>query len=1198
MSNSPTNFPYPLICNRKGGYNVKTIINPSEPCFNTPTKGLYAWCYESQLSEIMSNGGIGKIKPGQYGTNTKNGTLPQNTINSYNWSAGEAVVILWVYPFDDEDFKVGTPYEIEQKILKELGTPIPDGNSQEIFITSVNQIEIALKTALQKNKLTRAYIPSEDNERAIFQMLSNENKYFGLFANMRHGKSFNYLEYIVRKYALNNLYHNHVVFCHDTKTYNGWKTKIERTYRGRIRCVELKNNKDYNFSNIPDMNTVVLVSPQLISAAVDNKDIPDYNAKIESLKNAYSIKAENVFVDEAHNYFTPQWENYYESILQDGQIILASGTYAILLQKHQDKFDESNTFIWGIDKLKQKLLKELNINLILKVKIVNPKDYTEEGLFNIANLQSIDDGILSNPYHFEQFFNKLLDKNSKFSPIFSHEKHHLILLDTVKAAQELKKIIKSKKYSDKIVPILVAGSKGRDANSEEELNKLISDADVRGLRTITITCGSMIQGVSERRWKNVLNMSSKSTYEIYWQLFGRTFEFDSVLDKHVGSTPKDVVVTMWDYNPHRIYSVGADFVDATAKVNGGNQDEALKTFHEIVDITEWINERRTWSKPKTLEELENKVYEIVNRHTIKRGLTINTCLHKAFNVNSLDSTWIEWAIRQEYKNNKNAKKIQEKLDIWQQSFGKQTTDHSISVRRTHVDLNQKQLINLQEQVKKVFENSLDKLDIVWAVYKSQGKVNSHIDELFKYYTDKIFLTGMGFPSAEISKIFVDTIKAHGLIDKINGKLKNSRIESIDTLLNLSKEEFLATTDILDRLYTYGGDDTQLSIRDAYNILREDDGFKNLRATPNYTSHVPYVKSGSINIALAYLLKEKSKKIFGKKLTNQEIIKMVTFEDENPFFESLNSAMGFTKSTSDKKDFIVINPPYSSGLHLDIFLKSFKDELNDYGTLICIHRETPVITKTPSPNKNTKEYRNIMLNNTSEITFFDGNKVFSTALFFAPLIISRVIKDSNKSHVKINLNHLQHPHSYEINDFNDVFIHTDIEKTIRIRKKLLDKMSSENLSTFNEMSTKKIKNSPYYVNIKQIGGHGMVNGKINKDFYCLVSPKFEYDLNNQITSDLNDCLTPAGRGGGIRANSYDEAVNIFEFMKTKVARFFISFTKIDQNIWDGDMLSILPYLDFTKKWDDESLFKYFELEDDLIEYINEYIEPIYEYEKSN
>jgi hypothetical protein len=1187
---------YPLISNRRGGYNVKTIISPDiHHVFKVPSKGLYAWCYESQLAEIERNG-VGKIKPGQYGTYAAGGTLPQDTINSYNWSAGEAVVILGVYPFSDEDLQAATPYQIEQQLLQQLEQPVLDGKSQETFITSIDEIENKLKKLLNKNELTHPYIPSSDNERAITMMLDNPHKYFGLFAAMRHGKSYDYLEYIDRKYTSNNLYYNHAVFCHDTKTYNGWKTKIERTYRGRIRCVELKNNKDYDFSSIPDMNTVVLVSPQLISAAVDNKDIPDYNAKIEFLKNAYSIKAENVLVDEAHNYFTPQWETYYESILQDGQIILASGTYANLLQKHQDKFDESNTFIWGIDKLKQKLLKEQNINLILKVKIINPEDFTEEGLFNIANLQSVDDGVLSNQYHFEQFINKLLDKNSKFSPIFSHGKHHLILLDTVKAAQELKKILKSKKYSDKIMPILVAGSKDRDANSEEELNKLISDADARGLRTITITCGSMIQGVSERRWKNVLNMSSKSTYEIYWQLFGRTFEIDSVLDKHVGPTPKDMVATMWDYNLHRIYSVGADFVDATAKVNGGNQEEALKTFHEIVDIIEWIPERRTWSKPKTLEELESKVYEIVNKHTIKRGLTINTCLNKSFTMNDLNSTWVEWAIHQEYKNNKNAKKIKEKLDIWQQSFGKQTTDHSISVQRTHVDLNQKQLIDLQEQVKKVFENSLDKLGIVWAVYKSQGKVNSHIDELFKYYTDEIFLTGMGFPNAEISKIFVDTIAAHGLIDKINGKLKNSRIETIENLLNLNKEDFLVAADALDALYTYSGDDTQLSVRAAYDVLDEE--IKEIKCFSDKIFHVPYTKSGSINVALAYILKEKSKKIFGKKLNNQEIIKMVTFEDENLFFASLNSAMGFTKSTSDKKDFIVINPPYSSGLHLDIFLKSFKDELNDYGILICIHRETPVITKTPSPNKNTKEYRDIMLNNTSEITFFDGNKVFPTALFFAPLIISRVVKDSNKSHVKINLNHLQHPHSYEINDFNDVFIHTDIEKTIRIRKKLLDKMSSENLSTFNEMSTKKIKNSPYYVNIKQIGGHGMVNGKINKDFYCLVSPKFEYDLNNQITSDLNDCLTPAGRGGGIRANSYDEAVNIFEFMKTKVARFFISFTKIDQNIWDGDMLSILPYLDFTKKWDDESLFKYFELEDDLIEYINEYIEPIYEYEKSN
>jgi len=1185
MSNSPTNFPYPLICNRKGGYNVKTIINPSEPCFNTPTKGLYAWCYESQLSEITSNGGIGKIKPGQYGTNTKNGTLPQNTINSYNWSAGEAVVILWVYPFDDEDFKVGTPYEIEQKILKELGTPIPDGNSQEIFITSVNQIEIALKNALQKNKLTRAYIPSEDNERAILQMLSNENKYFGLFATMRHGKSYDYLEYIVRKYALNNLYRNHVVFCHDTKTYNGWKTKIERTYHNHIRYVELKNNKDYDFSIFPDMNTVILVSPQLISAAADDKDVLDFDEKIKSLTSTYNIKAENVFVDEAHNYFTTQWERYYESILHGGQIILASGTYANLFLKHQDKFDESNTFIWGVDKLKQKLLKELNINLILKTKIINPEDFTEEGLFNIANLQSVDDGILSNQYHFEQFVNKLLDKNSKFSPILSSDaKHHLILLDTVKAAQEFKKIVKNSKYCDEIVPILVAGSTGRDANSEEELNKLISDADARGQRTITITCGSMIQGVSERRWKSILNVSSKSTYEIWGQLFGRTTEFDSELDRHVGATPKNVEAIMWDYNPHRIYSVGADFVDATAKINGGNQEEALKCFYEIVEITEWVNERRTWSKPKTYEEVEIKICEVVNKHTTKRGLTINTCLHKAFNVNSLDSTWVEWAIHQKYKNNKNVKRIQEKLDIWQQSFGKQITDHSSPTQITHVASTQKQLIDLQEQVKKVFESSLDKLDIVWAVYKANGKVDNHIDELFEYHADETFLTGMGFPTADISKIFVDTIKTHGLIDKINGKLKNSRIESIDTLLNLSKEEFLVNADKLDRLYTYGGDDTQLSIRDAYNILREDEGFKNLRATPNHTFHVPYVKSGSINIALAYLLKEKSKKIFGKKLTNQEIIKMVTFEDKNPFFDSLNSAMGFTKSSSYKKDFIIINPPYKGGLHIEIFNKSFDEELADGGDIICIQPATPYINRKPTKDDaKTARSKEIISEYESTLTLVDGNKLFNAG-FFVPLSITHVKKVKNKN-INVIYSHIDE-NNKEIRIYDkldDIFIHGD-DIVLGIRDKIFSKMN-KSLEDYNARINPS-DNHNLYIKITSVLGNIPKNGKVNPDFFCLIYKSDENNLDGLITKNFKPGYNYIG------CLDKNEATNMFEYLKTKFARFAVSLYKINQCVHRGELMAV-PYMNFSEEWTDEKLFDYFELNQEERNFINTYIQNWYE-----
>jgi hypothetical protein len=1202
--------------NPKGGWLVETILTDDEfEVFRKKGQGLYAWVTKTQYNHMIKRGLINEdwIKFGQYGALNNNKT-PHETITS-EYRLNESIVILWAYRFTDEDitnitekykdtdiWKVGPAYVVEQIVNKKITntTPKSDGSGKETFWTSLPIIIREVQTELNKEQLLIPFISSEDKEEAINKMIHNPTKYFGLFATMRHGKSWDYLEYIKRKYVKNNIFENHGIFCHDTKTYGGWKKKIEKSYKDCINLIELKDNKDYDFSKTPTKNTVILISPQLISASSDSNGITNFEEKLKSLKASYNIQLENIFVDEAHNYFTPQWERYYDSILKSGQIILASGTAANLILKHQDKFDEENTFVWGIKELKDRLLEELNIELKLEVKLIQLKN-SDGSDFNIANLQSEDDGVLSNQYHFEEFVGKMINPNSKFSPIFSKRKHHIVLLDTVKACKEFKRIIESSKYSDKIVPILVAGPKDRDANSEEELNKLIHQAESEDKRTITLTCGSMIQGVSERNWKSIINLSSKSTYEIYFQLFGRGFHFDKDIDNYIGKGTKKERVIMWDYNPQRIYSVGAEFVDSMAKVNGGNQTDVIKYFYDIIDITEFIEvdgAKGMWSNPKSYEEIESKINEIVNKNTIRRGLTINTCFHKSFDIAGLSSNWIEWAIKQKWTSNgKNGRELRkEKLDLWDKNLLKQKTDHSKSQKDKTQRQTQKEILELQEQVKRSIEQTLNKLDIVWAVYKSQNKVDYHIDELFEYYHEDEFLNGLGLPNKEVSSVFVEVVKRFGLIDKINGKLKYSRIETIENFINMDIETFLKTCDnTIDKWFNYDGDNTQLSVRDAYVILKRQ--LKNIKATVGQKFIVKNAKSGAINLALTYLLKEKSKEIFGKQLTNQQIIESVSYEEENIFFDSLINTMGFTKTTQTKKDFIIINPPYSSGLHLDIFVKSFNDELNDGGTLICVHRETPVITKTPKPNKKTKKYRNIMLNNTSEITFFDGNKVFNTAQFFAPLIISKVKKDANKSSVKINSNHLKSPYSYEVSDFNDVFIHSNVEKTIRIRKKLLDKIDTEQLSNFNEMSTKKIKNSPYYVNIKQIGGHGMVDGKINKDFYCLVSPKFEYDLHNQITDNINNCLTKAGRGGGIRANSYYEAVNIFEFMKTKSARFFISLTKIDQNIWDGDMLSVIPYLDFSKEWNDDTLFEYFELEDDLIEYINEYIEPIYDYEKS-
>jgi hypothetical protein len=1063
-------------------------------------------------------------------------------------------------------------------------------------MTSIDIIETRLKEILGKKNIIIPFISSDDKEEAINKMIaaSNDYKYFGLFATMRHGKSWDYLEYIKRKYVVSNILENHAIFCHDTKTYGGWKKKIEKSYSNCIDLIELKDNKEYDFSKTPKRNTIILISPQLISASSNNEDITNFEEKLKSLKESYDIQVENIFVDEAHNYFTSQWEKYYESILKGGLIILASGTAANLILKHQDKFDETTTFIWGIKELKEKLLEELNIDLKLEVKLIQLKN-TDGSDFNIANLQSEDDGVLSNQYHFEEFVNKMINPNSKFSPIFSRErKHHIALFDTVNSAKEFKRLVQNSKYSDKIVPILVAGSKDRDANSEQEVNKLILEAESQGKRTITLTCGSMIQGVSERNWKSILNLSSKSTYEIYFQLFGRGFEFDNDLDNYIGQETKEERVIMWDYNPNRIYGVGAEFVDSMAKVNGDDQTTALKYFFEIIDITEYVEEGRTWSKPKSYEEIESKINEIVNKNTIRRGLTVNTCLDKRFGIDQLDSEWIEWAIKQKWSSNgKNGDKVRkQKLDLWKQNLLKQKTDHSKSQKdKTKREL-QKEVLDIREQVKRSFEQTLSKLDIVWAVYKSQDKVDYHIDELFKYSDEDEFLTGLGLPNKKVSKVFVETVKRFGLTDKINGKLKDSRIETIENFLNMDRKTLINTSNNgLDKWFGngYAGDDTQLSVENWLLIL--EPFIKKLKLNELKTFHFPFAKSGSGILALTYLLKENSKKIFGRKLTNQEIIESVSYEDKNIFFESLISTMGFSKTTKTNKDFIVINPPYKGGLHIDIFNKAF-DELNDGGTLICVHPSTPFINRKPTKDDTkTKRIKEIVSEYKTRLTLVDGNTIFNAG-FFTPLSITKVEKILNKKIEVIYSHNDSTNKEVKVYDkLNDIFIHGN-DIVLKIKDKILSKMNT----SLEDSLYRNGKTSNVYYALCRFSGHPPKNGEttVNPDFFQLIYKSNENDYSSLL---LNRAREKSEQKGGnqfndLALNSNDNVLYFHKYLLTKFARFAVSIYKISATL-DCKELSAVPYLDFSKEWTDEKLFDHFELTQEEREFINTYIPNWYE-----
>ena len=1185
--------------NAQGGWLVKTILSTDElEIFKSKGQGLYAWVTETVYNnmiekELPLSSILEWIKFGQYGSKNNNKT-PDETITS-EWKINEPFVILWAYKFTDEDRRLGTDeertaYDVEQKVNKIISDEPSknDGSGKETFFTTLDKIKEEVTIELDKEELLIPYMSAIDSEEAIAKMINNETKYFGLFATMRFGKSWCFFEKIKREYVEKNKVGIHVVFCHDTKVFSGWKTKWKNSYKDCMDFVELKSNKDFDFNKTPKRNTLVVLSPQLITASTEKNEFTNFEEKLNALKKSYDIKCNELFVDEAHNYFTPQWEKYYESIC-DGQITLASGTPQNLVLKHQDKFDELNTYFFGIKEFKEKLLEDLNIDLQLEVKLIELSN-SDGSDFNLGNLQNIDDGILTNQYHFEQLVEKMINPNSKFSPIFSRErKHHLALLDTVAACKEFKRLILNSEYSDKIVPILVAGSNGRDAWNEDEVNKLILKAESEGKRTIVLSAGSMIQGVSERNWKSIINLSSKSTYEIYFQLFGRGFEFDNDLDNHKGDKKPFVEkVIMWDYLPQRIYNIGAQFVDSMAKINGGDQTAALKYFYSIIDITKYIDEQRTWSEPKKLEEIEYEINKIVNKNTIRRGLTVGTCLNKSFDIDELNSIWIEWAIKQKYPTNN--KTQQHKLDFWKRNLGQQKTDHSKSQKDNTAKINN-ELLDLRDQVKKSFEHTMSRLDIVWAVYKSEGKVDKHIDELFKYQNEEDFLVGLELPNEELVNIFVKTIREFGIDDKINGKLKNSRIEGIQNYLDMDRETLISTTkNGIDKWFTYVGDDTQLTVESWIRYL--EPWVKELKLKDKKNFFFPYVKSGSGIIALAHLLKSYSIMIFGKVVTNEEIIELLSYEDENTFFEKLNHTMGFIKSSTkewlSKKDFIIINPPYNK--HMEIFNTAFK-ELSDGGTLICIQPSTPFINRKPtSDGVHEKRMKQIVSENKTRLVLVNGNEIFEDAGFFAPLSITTVQKVKDKK-IEVIYSHIN-PDNKEVKVYDkldDIFIHGD-DRVLGIRDNIFSKMTT---SIWDNVSRKGSFDNNY-VKINTVCGNPPKSGKLNPDFFCLIYKADEYKKDKLVIPHKSLPLD-TGDKNYISVSTREEGNNCFDYLLTKFARFCLSLYKMNSQLSRGELLAV-PYMDFTQKWDDEKLFNHFGFTQEEIDFINEYIQDWYEYEQ--
>ena len=141
-----------ILKNNQGGWNIMTSLPTSQlEVFRKKGQGLYAWVTQSQYNlMLLDPTKLYPIKFGQFGTNSKFGTTPQLTIDSYTW-INEPVVILWVLHFGKDELEVGTPYEIEQKVNIRIGEQVINGKGKETFMTSLDIIIKEVSSELYKD---------------------------------------------------------------------------------------------------------------------------------------------------------------------------------------------------------------------------------------------------------------------------------------------------------------------------------------------------------------------------------------------------------------------------------------------------------------------------------------------------------------------------------------------------------------------------------------------------------------------------------------------------------------------------------------------------------------------------------------------------------------------------------------------------------------------------------------------------------------------------------------------------------------------------------------------------------------------------------------------------------------------------------------------------------------------------------------
>jgi hypothetical protein len=273
------------------------------------------------------------------------------------------------------------------------------------------------------------------------------------------------------------------------------------------------------------------------------------------------------------------------------------------------------------------------------------------------------------------------------------------------------------------------------------------------------------------------------------------------------------------------------------------------------------------------------------------------------------------------------------------------------------------------------------------------------------------------------------------------------------------------------------------------------------------------------------------------------IKCLVMDDT---FNDILTQLGFELYTTPMQfDFIVGNPPYLDGMHIKIIRKCLEHLTND-GVCIMIHPSTPYLR----PDKED------LRQHLSSLEFVPAKDVWPDVKLWVPLAIAMLTRNTNPAYRMIN-------------DAIDVVFDDELTPfgfnplVMSIRGKL---RSGQTLDSIVERG---IARGPVVVQLPRISGNAQKH-----DMYFLFPQTRE--LSTNIKND-------AGPRFNVSFDDEAPALNFIKFLVSKLAMMGLAVNKLNQNIYLMDLTAI-PWLDFTKHWTDEMLYKHFNLTQDEIDFI--------------